>query len=190
MPAPILRTARLTLTMPDPADLAESAAMWADPAVYAHIGGRAFTREEVWQRLLRYIGHWHALGYGGWTVRETASGRLAGDVTLMDSRRATIPSFEGTPEAGWVLAPWAHGRGFAREALTAMLGWADARNHARTVCIIAPANAPSIKLAGKLGYTPLTEAAYRDAPTLLFERPRPRILHPYPTGCADPPSTS
>jgi RimJ/RimL family protein N-acetyltransferase len=155
--------------MPGPADLTESAAMWANPAVYAMIGGRVFTREEVWQRLLRYIGHWHVLGYGGWTVRETASGRLVGDVTLMDSRRSTEPSFEGTPEAGWVLAPWAHGRGFAREALVAMLGWADARIP-RTVCIIDPANAPSIKLAGKLGYGLVTEATYKDAPTLLFER--------------------
>lgn len=169
MSAPTLHTDRLTLTMPSPDDLAESAAMWAAPEVYTHIGGRAFTREEVWQRLLRYIGHWHTLGYGGWTVRETASGRLVGDVTLMDSRRATDPGFEGTPEAGWVLAPWAHGLGFALEALTAMLSWADAQIP-RTVCIIDPANTPSITLAGKLGYTLLTEAIYKDAPTLLFQR--------------------
>ena len=169
MPAPTLRTQRLTLAMPAPADLEESAAMWAAPEVTAMIGGRVFTREEVWQRLLRYIGHWHALGFGGWTVRETATGAYVGDVTLMDSRRASVPSFEGTPEAGWALAPHAQGKGYAREAVAAMLAWADERLP-RTVCIIDLGNGPSLRLADQLGYRQLAKATYRDAPTLLFER--------------------
>lgn len=170
---PVLTTARLTLTGPDPADLPDLAAMWADPGVYAMIGGRAFTREEVWHRVLRHIGHWQVAGYGSWTVRDRASGRIAGSFGLMDSRRDTVPSFEGTPEMGWALCSWAQGRGFAREALDAALGWADAQGIARTVCIIDPANAASIRLAGKAGYVPVSEATYRDAPTLLFERVSP-----------------
>lgn len=173
MTPPVLTTARLTLAGPDPADLPAFVDMWADPGVYAMIGGRAFTREEVWHRVLRYIGHWQAVGYGTWTIRERASGRIAGSVGLMDSRRATVPSFEGTPEMGWTLCSWAHGRGFAREALQAALGWADAQGIARTACIIDPDNAPSIRLAGKAGYVPVCEATYRDAPTLLFERVSP-----------------
>ena len=171
MTPPILTTARLTLAGPDPADLPALAEMWADPRVYAMISDHALTREEVWYRVLRYIGHWQVVGYGTWTLRETASGRLAGAVGLMDSRRATTPSFEGTPEVGWTLAPWAHGQGFAREALEAALAWADARGIARTVCIIDPANAPSLRLAARVGYTLATQATYRDKPTLLFERP-------------------
>lgn len=169
MPAPILRTARLTLTRPAPADLDESAAMWAAPEVYAAIGGRIFTREEVWHRLLRYIGHWEAVGYGGWTVRETETGRYVGDITLMDSRRATEPSFEGVPEVGWALAPSAQRRGFASEALTALFAWADPRLP-RTICMIDPANTRSTRLAERFGYRLLTEATYKDVPTHLFER--------------------
>lgn len=167
--APILTTARLTLAGHAPSDLEDCAAMWADPAVHAMIGGRAFTREEVWHRLLRYIGHWQAVGYGNWAIRETATGRFVGEAGLMDSRRATEPVFEGTPEMGWALCGWAQGRGFAKEALDAIFGWADARFD-RTVCIIHPANAPSLRLAAKLGYRLMTEGAYRDAPTMIFER--------------------
>lgn len=170
MTAPVLSTDRLTLSGHAPADLEAFAAMWADPAVYAMISDRGFTREEVWHRLLRYIGHWHAVGYGNWTVRETTTGRLVGEVGLMDSRRATVPAFEGTPEVGWVLCAWAQGRGFAGEALAAALAWADARGIARTVCIIDPANAPSIRLAGRAGYRRSGDVTYRDAATLLFER--------------------
>jgi RimJ/RimL family protein N-acetyltransferase len=50
-----------------------------------------------------------------------------------------------------------------------MFAWADPRLP-RTVCIIDSANAPSLRLAEKLGYRPVTEARYRDATTLLFER--------------------
>lgn len=169
MPAPTLRTDRLTLTPPAPADLDDEAAMWADPAVYAMIGGRAFTREEVWHRLLRYIGHWQVCGYGTWIVR-THDGAFAGSVGLMDSRRATEPGYEGTPEAGWALMPRAQGHGYALEAMRALLGWADAQGFARTVCIVDPANAASLRLADKLGYRRVTEATYRNAPTLLLER--------------------
>lgn len=169
MSAPTLTTPRLTLAAPASADLEESAAMWAAPAVYRAIGGRIFTREEVWHRLLRYIGHWEAVGYGGWTVRETTTGRYVGDVTLMDSRRATEPGFEGTPEVGWALAPWAHGRGFASEALAALFGWADPRLP-RTICMIDPVNTRSIRLATRFGYRVLAKARYRDAPTVLFQR--------------------
>ncbi|WP_157215781.1 GNAT family N-acetyltransferase [Flavisphingomonas formosensis] len=170
---PILTTARLTLRSPNPDDLEASAAMWGDPAVYAMIGGRSFAREEVWQRLLRYIGHWQTVGYGSWTVIETASGRYAGEVGLMDSRRASEPSFEGTPEAGWALAPWAHGRGFAGEAVGAMLDWADEQGIARTVCIIDAANTASVRVAARVGYRFLATARYRDALVDLYERLRP-----------------
>jgi len=168
--APSLVTPRLTLGAPAPQDLDESAAMWSDPAVYGLIGGRAFSREEVWQRLLRYVGHWQIVGYGSWTVRETASGRYVGEVGLMDSRRATEPLFEGTPEAGWALAPWAHGHGYAREAVSAMLDWADGQGIPRTVCIIDAINAASIRLAARVGYHFLATARYRDAPIDLYER--------------------
>lgn len=170
--APTLTTARLTLAPHRPSDLDEMAEMITDPAFAAQVGVPVATREEVWHRLLRYIAHWQVMGFGHWVVRETASGVYLGEIGLMESRRATTPSFEGTPEAAWGFRPSTHGRGYAREACAAMLGWADGQGIARTVCIISPGNAPSIRLAGRLGYTPAGEVEYRDAPIPFFERPR------------------
>jgi RimJ/RimL family protein N-acetyltransferase len=107
--APPIDTARLTLRGHKAGDIDESAALWADPMVVRHIGGRPFSREESWTRLLRYAGHWALLGFGYWVVRERSSGRFVGEVGLADYRRDLVPAIEGTPEAGWVLAPWAHG---------------------------------------------------------------------------------
>jgi RimJ/RimL family protein N-acetyltransferase len=172
-PAPTLTTARLTLAPHAPADLDELLAMWAEPVVHRHIAGRAFTREEVWQRLLRYIGHWHALGWGNWAIRETASGRWVGDAGFMDARRAIEPPLPPIPEVGWVLAGWAHGQGFAREALAAILAWGDARRLGPSCCIIDPANAASIRLAGRVGYRPAGSAIYHGKAIGVFRREPP-----------------
>ncbi|PAX07385.1 GNAT family N-acetyltransferase [Sphingomonas lenta] len=146
--------------------------MITDPAFTAQIGAPPATREEVWHRLLRYVAHWPVMGFGHWVVRETASGAYLGEVGLMESRRATSPAFEGTPEAAWGFLPRVHGQGYAAEACAAMLGWADGRGIERTVCIISPGNAPSIRLAERLGYSSAGEVRYRDAPILFFERRR------------------
>lgn len=166
---PLLKTRRLILTPPVPSDHDDMTALWADPAVYEGLIGRPATREESWHRLLRYQGHWDWCGYGHWMVRDIDTGRCAGSVGIMDSRRETQPSFAGVPEVGWTLMGWAHGQGFAREALAALFDWADTRMP-RTVCIIDPANAPSLRLAAHVGYTVYAEGLYRERPTLFLER--------------------
>lgn len=169
--APVLHTERLVLSGHTVDDFADSAAMWADPDVVRFIGGRPSTEEEAWSRLLRYVGHWAALGFGYWVVRERASGRFVGEVGLADFRREIAALFGGAPESGWALAPWAHGRGYATEAVGAMLAWAQSDlGAARTVCMIEPDNAPSIRVAEKLGYRPFARTFYKDAETVLFER--------------------
>ncbi len=153
-----------------PADLDEMAAMWADRQVTEHIGGHPLSREECWRNLQRYVGHWTLLSYGYFTVRDTATAVFLGEVGLKDSRRDTRPSFEGTPEAGWAFAPAAHGRGYAREAVAALLNWADGQGIARTVCIVDHANTRSVRLAEAVGFRAAGEVDYRDGRTRLFER--------------------
>lgn len=168
---PVLRTPRLTLSGHTVEDFADSAAMWGDPQVTLHIGGRPFSEEEVWARLLRYVGHWSVLNYGFWSVRETATGRFVGEVGFGDFHRPLAPLFGGAPEAGWALATWCHGQGFGHEAVSALMAWGDQRfNGARTVCIIHPDNAASIALAERCGYRPYDQSEYHGAPTILFER--------------------
>ncbi len=170
---PTLSTARLILTPPVPADLDDIAALNADPAVMGPIGATVQTREQSWHRLLRYVGHWQLLGYGHWMVRESGTGRFLGSIGLMDSRRDSEPGFEGEVEAGWAFVPEAQGRGYAGEACGAMLGWADARGIGRTVCIIDPDNAASLKLAGRLGYGGGVAGWYAEKAIVLLERVAP-----------------
>src|ERR1041384_8238346 len=133
---PVLETERLTLRGHRAGDLEDSLAMWSDPRVTQHITGKPFNREEVWARLLRYLGHWQVMGYGLWVVSERATGRFIGEVGLADFKRELPISFDGAPEAGWVLGSPAHGQGYATEAMSAVLAWAD-EQFARTVCIIS-----------------------------------------------------
>jgi RimJ/RimL family protein N-acetyltransferase len=170
--APILDTERLTLCGHGVETFDESLALWSDPQVNRHITGKPSGREDTWARVLRYIGHWAALGYGFWQIRERATGRFVGEVGIADFKRDLTIPFEPAPEAGWVLAPWAHGRGYATEAVTAVLAWGDgaAPVGPRTMCLINPENAPSLRVAGKCGYRELTRADYKGVEVLVFER--------------------
>jgi RimJ/RimL family protein N-acetyltransferase len=174
MSPPTLTTTRLTLTPPILADFEDSRAMWADPLVTRHVGGRPFTEEESWTRLMRARGLWDVLGYGYWAVRETSTGRYVGEVGFADLRRELEPSLYGLPEMGWVLAAWSHGQGFGAEAVRAGLAWIDQAIAPEVVpCIINVENAPSIALATKVGFRVKTHASYRGSPILLMERRRP-----------------
>lgn len=168
---PALETGRLTLRGHQLSDFDECAEMWRDAEVTRYIGGRPFTEEEVWARLLRYIGHWSALGFGYWVVREKATGLWVGEVGFADYKREITPSLDGWPEIGWVLSPSAHGQGYATEAVRAALAWGDAHFESRrTVCLIDPDNRPSIRVAEKAGYREMVRTAYKGQPTIILER--------------------
>lgn len=170
-PAPVLETQRLKLRGHCLDDFTACAAMWADPAVTRHIGGRPFTEEESWARLLRYVGHWALLGYGYWVVEEKASGCFAGEIGFADNKRNLEPSLSDTPEIGWVFVPAAHGRGYATEAARAVTAWGDAHFGAsQTACIIHPENLASIRVAEKCGYRELHRTVYKGQPTTVFLR--------------------
>ncbi|QSQ25935.1 GNAT family N-acetyltransferase [Pyxidicoccus parkwayensis] len=179
MPAtviPAVDTERLTLRGHRLEDFEECFALWSNPEVTRHIGGKPSTREECWARLLRYVGHWDVMGYGFWVVREKATGRFVGEVGLAEFRRDIQPSFDGAKEAGWALMPEMHGKGYATEAVRAALAWAEGRfGPERVVCIIDPENAASIKVASKCGFREFARGTYKGAPTHIFERvPGPR----------------
>ncbi len=166
----MIDTPRLNLRPHRLSDLDALAALYGDAEVMRFIGGEAISREDLWNRLLRYHGHWSLLGFGLWAIEERASGRLVGNAGFADFHRGLGDDFDGAPEAAWVLAAQAHGRGYAAEAMAAALGWLDARGEGRSVCIIAPANTASLRLADRLGYRVFAERAYKGTTVLLHER--------------------
>ena len=164
-----IETDRLTLSRHRLDDFTDSLSMWSDPEIARHISGRPSTAEEVWSRLLRYVGHWQALGSGYWLIREKDTGRFVGEIGFADFKREIDPPFDGAPEMGWALCSWAQGRGYAFEALNAALDWGRARfDGAHVVCMISPLNAPSIRLAERAGFRRYAETDYKGSPTLLF----------------------
>jgi RimJ/RimL family protein N-acetyltransferase len=176
VPVPMLETERLRLRGHRLEDFSHSAAMWADPSVTQHIGGRPLTEEESWARFLRYAGHWSVMGFGYWVVEEKASGDFVGEVGFADYKRDIEPSLKGVPEIGWVLASHAHGKGFATEAVRRAVEWGDVHfGLARTACIIAPENLQSVRVAEKCGYSEFKRGSYKGQPALMFER-RPKTF--------------
>jgi RimJ/RimL family protein N-acetyltransferase len=150
-------------------DFLASAAMWADPEIVRHISGTPSTNEQTWSRLLRYIGHWAALGMGYWVVEEAATGKFVGEVGFAYHRRNIEPPID-VPELGWVIARGAQGKGYATEAARAAVAWAKQRLDAvdEIACIIAPENRASIHVAEKCGFTLACETSYMNLPALVY----------------------
>ena len=167
---PTIETERLILRPHRLADFDAFAAVWADPDVVRFITGTPMSRENSWARMLRVIGMWHLMGFGFLAIEEKATGQLLGEAGFQDMRREFEPSIEGTMEIGWALTPAVHGRGYATEAVGALIAWHDAHfPDRRMTCIISPENAPSLRLAEKLGFREFARADYH-GPIVVLSR--------------------
>ncbi|WP_310498547.1 GNAT family N-acetyltransferase [Sandarakinorhabdus sp.] len=167
---PTLVSARLRLRPHRLDDFESIVQQWSDPAVVAHFGGRPFSREDSWNRLLRYAGHWQLLGFGIWAVTRADGDRHIGDVGFLDGQRTGVPALGG-PEAAWSFQSAVHGQGLAGEAVACALAWGEQR-FARITAMINPANAPSIALARRAGFSLYGSAFYKAAPVGLWQRVR------------------
>jgi RimJ/RimL family protein N-acetyltransferase len=169
--APAFQTERLVLRGHVLGDFPAYAEMWADPIVTRFIGGAPLSEEESWGKFVRAFGQWALMGFGFWSVVEKKSGNRIGELGFLEARRSIMPSFTGTPECGWAFVPSVHGKGYATEALHAALSWGDVHfGKVRMACIIAPKNAPSLKLAAKFGFREAHRTHYKGEPTIIHFR--------------------
>lgn len=168
---PEIETERLRMRGHRMGDFEDCFAMWAEPEVTRYTTGKPQTREEVWARLLRYLGHWAVMGFGYWVLEEKATGRFVGELGFVDWKREVEPAIEGMAEMGWILVPRVHGKGYATEAARVAMDWGEKHLDAmKVVCMIDPANAASIRVAGKIGFREYARTSYKGMPTILFER--------------------
>jgi RimJ/RimL family protein N-acetyltransferase len=168
---PTLETERLRLRGHQADDFTACAAMWADPVVTRHVGGRPFAEDESWTRLLRYVGHWALLGFGYWVVEEKSTGSFIGEIGFADYKRNVDPSIKDKPEIGWAFVAQSHGKGYATEAVRAAIAWGDRHfGSGQTACLIHPENLASIRVAEKCGYRKLQDTTYKGQPTIIFVR--------------------
>ncbi len=173
---PVLTSDRLVLRPHRLDDFERLADMWSHPVVVTHFGGKPFNREDSWNRLLRYAGHWPLMGYGMWAVTRPSENLHLGEVGFLHGERSGVESF-GCPEAAWAFHPEAQGQGYASEAVACALAWADGQANsgadgrfARTVAMINPGNAASISVARRCGFSIYAEASYREDAVGLWQR--------------------
>jgi RimJ/RimL family protein N-acetyltransferase len=144
---PTLQTERLTLRMLRPDDFDAYAGIVADSEVMRYIGeGKPLDRAEAWRNLALMLGHWQLCGFGLWAVEERATGELVGRIGCWEP--------EGWPgfEVGWLLRRASWGRGYATEGARAALAFAFTElDRPRVISLIRPENAPSIRVAERLG---------------------------------------
>ncbi|MCZ4096976.1 GNAT family N-acetyltransferase [Streptomyces sp. So13.3] len=149
-PAPI-ETERLVLRASEARDRAACIELSASPEVGTYVGG-ARPRDELERTVPEVPGR-----RPGFFVVELG-GAMIGYIQLLDRRDAERPGHVrpegGEAELGYMFLPEAWGYGYAAEACAAALGWfADALPGEPVVLTTQTANARSMRLAAKLGFT-------------------------------------
>ncbi|HEY6730737.1 MAG TPA: GNAT family N-acetyltransferase [Solirubrobacterales bacterium] len=108
--------------------------------------------------------HWHDHGFGPWILVEHRSGKFAGRGGL------AWTFIEGTAEIElpWSIEPQLHGSGYATEAATAAVAWAQELGFEQVIALVLPSNLASRRVAEKVGFRPAGEVTHADLPHLLF----------------------
>ena len=148
--APVLETLRLTLEPVRVEHAEEMVPVLADVRLYAFTGGAPPTLQALRERYSR-----QAVGRSpdgmerwlNWIVRRSADGVAIGFV------QAAISEDPPPPAAvlAWVVGTRFQGHGYAREAATAVAGWASSVGVTRLVAYIDPEHAASMAVARALG---------------------------------------
>lgn len=169
MPTQQIETDRLVLRPLTIADLDEFLAMHATPEVIHTMG--PYSRSSAVERLKSYEREWEEHGYGLVALIERATGRFVGRSGLK-----YWPHL-GETEVGWVLHPSFWGLGFATEAARACLDWGFRNLDVPYItAMIVPDNLRSLRVAERLGMTPLRRDVLRDLPVIVhsIDRPGPK----------------
>jgi RimJ/RimL family protein N-acetyltransferase len=146
------------------------AAAWADPRMTQFISPEPRSRQESWGKFLQGIGLWSLFGYGYWAFCDRHTGAFLGNGGLARFERG-IAGLEGFAEAGWAFGYQAWGKGYATEAMAAVLAWADATlSDPEIRCIIDIDNIASMRVGDKLGFRLLETTQGTTGPLGLFSR--------------------
>lgn len=159
-------TARLRLRRLRAGDVDEVAAMVADPEQMRYYP-RPKTRDEVVAWVDWNLGLYAQHGFGTWRLETAADGAFAGYCGLRP-----LPLGDETPvELAWHVRKALWNRGLATEAarLAMRLGF-DELGLPELVAIIHPDNAPSRRVADKLGMAEERALVYDGEPVVLYRR--------------------
>jgi [ribosomal protein S5]-alanine N-acetyltransferase len=169
IPLPI-ETERLLLRAFTTADVPSMLGIYGDPDVMRHVRGVGVLDRRGTEALLeQYEQAQRERGFSTWAVVEKASGRTVGDAGF-EVYRST-----GEPELGYTLAADAWGRGFGSEAARACVDAAFAHLAVgRIVAKVEVDNERSLRLARRLGMTPIERIEVEGRPHVLLALERRR----------------
>jgi RimJ/RimL family protein N-acetyltransferase len=140
-----IETKRLKLRQWQESDFSSFAQYYADEDNARYVGGQK-NPEQAWRHMALQIGHWKLKGFGYWAVDEKETNDFVGCVGLWQS--------PGWPELelGYWLMKEHQGKGYALEACLRCIDYArEVLKASSLVSYIDPGNAPSIRLAERLG---------------------------------------
>jgi RimJ/RimL family protein N-acetyltransferase len=146
----VLRTERLILRRLQPGDAALQHRVLNTPATMAHLGGIK-TLEEIEAKHAKTRALTQRDGFGFMMLIERESGELVGHAGMKRVDNPLAPN-QGDCEIGWLVREDRWRRGYAQEAMRAVVDWAFTRHDApHLVALTSRANLPSWKLMEKLG---------------------------------------
>lgn len=150
MTAPVLTTARLVLRQIGEDDLDPHMALLNTPAVMQHLGG-VQPREVIAAKHAASRASFAAEGYGFMIMEERATGDFVGHCGLRKVAHPLAPNPQDF-EIGWLVREDRWRRGYAMEAMRAVIDWGFT-NHAapQIVALTCAANVGSWRLMEKLG---------------------------------------
>ena len=166
----MIETDRLFLRPQRIDDFEQLHALTASEEVHRHLGGQA-SIEDNYRRLLAVIGGWSVFGFDRFALFEREGGAFVGACGIFRQMRGLGEGFDGYPEAGWIISADRWGRGYASEAMPAVIDWFERTQGPQpTVCMIVPENLASARIAAKLGYNLTRTAEYKSEAINLYRR--------------------
>jgi RimJ/RimL family protein N-acetyltransferase len=146
-----LTTERLLLEPLRPAHPTEMVVVLDDPELHRHVGGQPLLLEELRKRYehrARGRSDDGSERWFNWIIRDRTSGDALGYV------QATVEAASGIADVAWVVGSRFQGRGYAREAASAMVSWLCGNGVTAVSAHLHPGTRASEKVARAIGLGP------------------------------------
>lgn len=146
----VLETRRLLLRTLDEDDAVRHYRVLNTPAVMEHLGG-PLELHEIEAKHAKSISWFSQHGFGFMMLVEKASGEIVGHAGMKRVDNPQAPN-QGDHEIGWIIREDRWRRGYAEEAMRAVIDWAFTRHRVpQLVALTSERNEASWRLMEKLG---------------------------------------